>query len=162
MPSRRDGTVCGEYNLLDRILDKRNLYNAYKQVFTNKGSAGIDGMNVDELLPWLMENANELISRIKAGKYTPKPVLRVEIPKPDGGVRLLGIPTVIDRMIQQAIAQVLTPIYEQQFSEYSFGFRPNRSAHDAILLAKSYYEQGYVRVVDLDLSKYFDTITCLW
>ncbi len=158
MSSRRDGTVCGECNLLDKILDKRNLYNAYKQVIANKGAAGIDGMSVDELLPWLVENVNELISRIKVGRYTPKPVLRVEIPKPDGGVRLLGIPTVIDRMIQQAIAQILTPIYEQQFSEYSFGFRPNRSAHDAIVLAKSYYEQGYVRVVDLDLSKYFDTI----
>ena len=158
MPSRRDKTVCGEVNLLDRVLDKRNLYNAYKQVVSNKGAAGIDGMTVYELLPWLVENVNELINRIKAGKYTPKPVLRVEIPKPDGGVRLLGIPTVIDRVIQQAIAQILTPIYEQQFSDYSFGFRLGRSAHDAISLAKDYYEQGYVRVVDLDLSKYFDTI----
>ena len=158
MPSRRSEIVCGECNLLSSVLGKRNLYNAYKQVFSNKGAAGIDGMSVDELLSWLVENANELINRIKAGKYTPKPVLRVEIPKPDGGVRQLGIPTVIDRMIQQAIAQVLTPIYEQQFSEYSFGFRPGRSAHDAVILAKSYYEQGYVRVVDLDLSKYFDSI----
>ena len=106
MPSRRDKTVCGEDNLLDRVLDKRNLYNAYKQVVSNKGAAGIDGMTVYELLPWLVENVNELINRIKAGKYTPKPVLRVEIPKPDGGVRLLGIPTVIDRVIQQAIEQL--------------------------------------------------------
>ena len=158
MPSRRDKIVCGECDLLSRVLDKRNLYSAYKQVFANKGAAGVDGMTVDELLPWLVENANELIDRIKAGKYTPKPVLRVEIPKPDGGVRLLGIPTVIDRMIQQAISQVLTPIYEQQFSEHSYGFRPGRSAHDAISLARDYYEQGYVHVVDLDLSKYFDTI----
>ena len=158
MPSRRDKIVCGECSLLDRVLEKRNLYNAYKQVFANKGAAGIDGMSVNELLPWLMENVNELIDCIKAGKYTPKPVLRIEIPKPDGGVRLLGIPTVVDRLIQQAIAQVLTPIYESQFSDYSYGFRPGRSAHNAINLAKSYYEQGYVRVVDLDLSKYFDTI----
>mgnify|MGYP000991835282 CR=1 FL=1 len=112
-PSRRDEAVCGESSLLDRVLDKRNLYNAYKQVFANKGAAGIDGMTVNDLMPWLVENANELISRIKAGKYRPKPVLRVEIPKPEGGTRLLGIPTVIDRMIQQAISQVLTPIYEQ-------------------------------------------------
>jgi len=157
-PSRRDEAVCGESSLLDRVLDKRNLYNAYKQVFANKGAAGIDGMTVNDLMPWLVENANELISRIKAGKYRPKPVLRVEIPKPEGGTRLLGIPTVIDRMIQQAISQVLTPIYEQQFSEYSYGFRTGRSAHDAVILAKSYYEQGYSYVVDLDLSRYFDTI----
>ena len=158
MASRRDKTVCGECNLLDRVLDKRNLYQAYKQVFANKGAAGIDGMTVDGLLPWLVEHADALIDRIRQGKYAPKPVKRVEIPKPDGGVRLLGIPTVIDRMIQQAIAQILTPIFEQQFSEFSFGFRPGRSAHDAVNLAKSYYEQGYVCVVDLDLSKYFDTI----
>lgn len=158
MSSRRDKVVCGEGSLLDMVLNKRNLYNACKQVIANKGVSGVDGMTVTDLIPWLMQHADELISRIRAGKYKPKPVLRVEIPKPDGGVRLLGIPTVIDRTIQQAIAQVLSPIYEQQFSEHSFGFRPRRSAHDAILLAKAYYEQGNVRVVDLDLSKYFDTI----
>ena len=158
MLSRRNESACGENSLLERVLDKRNLYQAYKQVFANKGAAGIDGMTVDDLLPWLVENADELINRIRLCKYKPKPVKRVEIPKPDGGVRLLGIPTVIDRLIQQAISQILTPIYEQQFSEYSFGFRPCRNAHDAVNLAKSYYEQGYVCVVDLDLSKYFDTI----
>ena len=158
MSSRRNKDVCGEFNLFDRVVDKRNLYRAYKQIFANKGAAGIDGMTVNDLLPWLVENANELIDQLKSGKYTPKPVLRCEIPKPDGGVRLLGIPSVIDRMIQQAIAQILTPIYEEQFSDYSFGFRPNRRASDAINCVKSYYEQGYTYVVDLDLSKYFDTI----
>ncbi|KGX83627.1 reverse transcriptase domain-containing protein, partial [Pontibacillus litoralis] len=109
----------------------------------NKGAAGVDGMTYDQLLPYLKEHKEELLIQLRQGKYKPQPVLRIEIPKPDGGKRKLGIPTVIDRMLQQAINQVLQPIFEPTFSDNSFGFRPKRSAHHAIRRAKSYYEQGY-------------------
>lgn len=115
-------------------------------------------MTVNEMLPYLKENREEFIQSIKAGKYKPQAVRRVEIPKPNGGVRKLGVPTVIDRMVQQAIVQVLQPIFEKVFSNSSYGFRPKRSAHGAIKQAKEYYEQGYRYVVDLDLAKYFDTV----
>ena len=115
-------------------------------------------MTVDEALPWLKEHRDELLESIRNGKYKPSPVRRVEIPKDNGGVRKLGIPTVIDRIIQQAIAQVLTPIYEPKFSEGSYGYRPHRSAKDAILKVKEYAEGGYKFAVCLDLSKYFDTL----
>ena len=115
-------------------------------------------MTVEEALPYLREHQKELTDRILRGKYTPSPVRRVEIPKADGGVRKLGIPTVIDRTIQQAIAQQLMPIYEPLFSETSYGYRPNRSAKDAILKVKEYAEQGYTYAVSLDLSRYFDTL----
>jgi RNA-directed DNA polymerase len=144
--------------LLERILDRDNMNKAYKRVKSNKGKHGIDGMTVDELLPFLKENGNQIRQDILEGKYTPKPVRRVEIPKPDGGVRLLGIPTVLDRVIQQAIAQVLTPIYEKEFSDNSYGFRPGRNAHQAIKKCKEYIEAGYEWVVDIDLAKYFDTV----
>ncbi|MCQ4741266.1 reverse transcriptase domain-containing protein, partial [Blautia hominis] len=114
--------------LLEAILYKGNMNRAYKRVKANKGAAGIDGMTVEEALPYLREHQKELTDRILRGKYTPSPVRRVEIPKADGGVRKLGIPTVIDRTIQQAIAQQLMPIYEPLFSETSYGYRPNRSA----------------------------------
>ena len=113
---------------------------------------------VDETLQWLREHNHELVDRIRRGKYTPKPVRRVEIPKPDGGVRKLGIPTVTDRTIQQAMAQQMIPIYEPLFSDGSYGYRPGRSAKDAILKVKEYAEQGYTHAVSLDLSKYFDTL----
>ena len=144
--------------LLEAILYKDNLNRAYKRVKANKGASGIDGMSVDEALPYLKEHQQELTDRIYRGKYTPSPVRRVEIPKPDGGVRKLGIPTVIDRTIQQAIAQQLMPIYEPLFVETSYGYRPNKSAKDAILKVKEYAEQGYIFAVTLDLSKYFDTL----
>ena len=144
--------------LLEAILYKDNLNRAYKRVKANKGAAGIDGMSVEEVLPYLREHKKELLDRIYRGKYTPSPVRRIEIPKPDGGVRKLGIPTVIDRIIQQAIAQQLMPIYEPLFIETSYGYRPNRSAKDAILKVKEYAEQGYTFAVTLDLSKYFDTL----
>ena len=124
--------------LLEAILYKGNMNRAYKRVKANKGAAGIDGMTVEEALPYLREHQKELTDRILRGKYTPSPVRRVEIPKADGGVRKLGIPTVIDRTIQQAIAQQLMPIYEPLFSETSYGYRPNRSAKDAILKVKEY------------------------
>ena len=146
--------------LLEKILDRDNLNRAFKRVKANKGAAGVDGMTVEETLAYLKadNHARELVERIKRGKYTLKPVRRVEIPKPDGGVRKLGIPTVIDRTIQQAMAQQLTPIYEPLFAEGSYGYRPGRSAKDAIKKLAEYVEQGYTYAVALDLSKYFDTL----
>lgn len=148
----------GAENLLERILHKDNLNAAYKRVKQNGGAAGVDGMTVDEMLPYLKEHREELLESIRKGRYKPQPVRRVEIPKPDGGKRKLGVPTVIDRMIQQAVVQVLQPIYEPIFSDSSYGFRPNRSAHMAIKKAEEYYKAGYTNVVDLDLAKYFDTV----
>ena len=146
-------------NLLDLILRKENLNKAYKQVKSNKGSGGIDGMQVDELLPYLRENQETLIQEIRNGRYKPNPVRRVEIPKETKGeFRKLGVPTVVDRMVQQAITQELTPIYEEQFSENSFGFRPNRGAHDALRQCQRNVNDGYVYVVDMDLEKFFDTV----
>jgi len=152
-----DGKFCTD-RLLERILDADNLRLAFRRVKANKGSHGVDGMKVDELPLFLQQNVANLKSSILEGTYRPQPVRRVEIPKPDGGIRLLGIPTVIDRMIQQAIAQILSPIFEQTFSESSYGFRPKRDAKQAINKAKEYMEQGYKWVVDIDLAKYFDTV----
>lgn len=146
-------------NLLELILRKENLNKAYKQVKTNKGSGGIDGMQVDELLPYLRENQETLIQKIRDGRYKPTPVRRVEIPKETKGeFRKLGVPTVVDRVIQQAVTQELTPIYEEQFSENSFGFRPKRGAHDALRQCQKNVNDGYVYVVDMDLEKFFDTV----
>ena len=146
-------------NLLDLILHKDNLNAAYKQVKRNKGKGGIDGMQVDELLPFLRENQDSLIQKIREGKYKPNPVRRVEIPKETKGeFRKLGVPTVVDRVIQQAIAQELSPIYEEQFSENSFGFRPKRGAHNALRQCQKNVNDGYVYVVDMDLEKFFDTV----
>ena len=147
-----------EPDILGKILDKDNLNRAYKRVKANKGAPGVDGMTIEAALPWLKENHKELVERIRKGKYTPSPVRRVEIPKPDGGIRKLGIPTVTDRIIQQAMAQQLMPIFELLFSEDSYGYRPGRSAKDAILRIKECADQGYTRAVVLDLSKYFDTL----
>ncbi len=144
--------------LLEAILYKDNLNRAYKRVKANKGAAGIDEMSIEETLPYLKEHQQELKNRILRGKYTPSPVRRVEIPKPDGGVRKLGIPTVIDRTIQEAITQRLVPIYEPLFADDSYGYRPGKNAKDAILKVKEYAEQGYTYAVSLDLSKYFDTL----
>ncbi len=144
--------------LLELILTRENLNRAYKRVKKNKGAGGIDGMQVDELLTYLRENREELEQAIRDGKYRPKPVRRVEIPKENGKNRKLGIPTVVDRLIQQAICQVLTPIFEKQFSDNSFGFRPKRSAHDALKRCKTNITEGYKYVVDMDLEKYFDMV----
>lgn len=149
----------GARTLLDEILDKDNLNQAYKRVKSNKGAPGIDGMTVDAALPWLMENGKELKRSIREGEYKPSPVRRVMIPKPDGsGERKLGIPTVIDRVIQQAIAQKLQPIYEPLFADESYGYRPGRSCQQAMKKVKEYADRGYVQVAEIDLSKYFDTI----
>ena len=147
-----------EPELLEKILERDNLNRAFKRVKARKGAPGIDGMTVDEAGAYFRENKDELIRRIKRGKYTPDPVRRVEIPKPDGGMRKLGIPTVKDRVFQQAITQKLTPIYEPLFSDGSYGYRPGRSAQDAILKVKEYAEAEYRHAVLLDLSKYFDTL----
>ena len=146
--------------LLERILHRDNMNNAYFSVKANKGVGGVDRMSVDELLPYLKENKDTLLSELWLGKYKPQPVRRVEIPKAEKGkVRKLGIPTVVDRMVQQAIAQVLTPIYEPQFSEPSYGFRPNCSAYDALRKCQKYANDGYLYVVDMDLEKFFDTVS---
>ena len=142
----------------DLVLDRNNLNQAYLRVKRNKGAAGVDDMTVNDLLPYLRENKTELIASLREGKYKPAPVKWVEIPKPNGGVRRLGIPTVVDRMVQQAVAQILTPIFERVFSDNSFGFRPHRGAHDAIAKVVDLYNQGYRRVVDLDLKAYFDNV----
>ena len=146
-------------NLLELILRKDNLNKAYKQVKSNKGSGGIDGMQIDELLPYLRKNQETLIREIREGKYKPNPVRRVEIPKETKGeYRKLGVPTVVDRVIQQAITQELTPIYEKQFSDNSYGFRPKRGAHDALRQCQKNVNEGYEYVVDMDLEKFFDTV----
>ena len=145
-------------DLLERILSRDNLNRAYKRVKANKGAPGIDGMTIEDALLWLREHREELLDSIRQGKYKPQPVRRKEIPKPDGGVRKLGIPTVIDRIIQQAIAQQLVPIYEPLFSDDSYGYRPGRNAQQALQKVKQYAEQGYTSAVLVDLSKYFDTL----
>jgi len=144
--------------LLDKVLERNNLNMAYRQVVRNKGSHGADKMSTDQLLGFLKENGQELISQLKDGTYNPLPVRRVEIPKPNGGTRILGIPSVKDRFIQQAITQIIAPCFEEVFSEYSFGFRPERSCHDALKQAKSFIEEGYEWVVDIDLEKFFDKV----
>ena len=144
--------------LLKQVISVDNMFNACARVVSKGGAAGVDGMKVEELQPYLIRHYRELCESIRGGRYKPKPVRRVEIPKPDGGKRQLGVPTVLDRMVQQAIVQVLQPIFEQTFSDNSFGFRPRRSAQQAIQRAKEYYEEGYTHVVDLDLEKYFDTV----
>lgn len=144
--------------LLEKILHRDNMNLAYKRVKANKGSHGVDGMTVNELLQFLKQNGNHIRQSILEGTYRPQPVRRVEIPKPDGGKRLLGIPTVVDRVIQQAIAQMLTHIYEKQFSANSYGFRPGRSAKQAVLKCKEHIEAGYTWTVDIDLARCFDTV----
>jgi group II intron reverse transcriptase/maturase len=144
--------------LLEKILERDNLNNAFKRVKSNKGAHGVDGMEVDELLQYFKDNGDQLKQSIFDCKYHPNPVRRVEIPKDNGKKRNLGIPTVVDRVIQQAIAQVLTPIFEKQFSDNSYGFRPKRSAHDAIKKCLENLQQGYKYAVDMDLEKFFDTV----
>ena len=148
----------GAGGLLEGILDRDNLNRAYKRVRSNKGAPGMDGMTVEEALPWLREHGEELLESLRDGRYKPNPVRRKEIPKPDGGTRKLGIPTVVDRVIQQAIAQRLQPIFEPRFSDGSFGYRPGRSGQQATKKVAMYARQGYTQAVQIDLSKYFDTL----
>ncbi len=144
--------------MLARIVERGNLNRAYKRVKKNKGTGGIAGVTVDELLQYLKKNGEELQQAVLEGKYQPAPVRRVEMPKEPGKKRKLGIPTTVDRVFQQAITQVLTPVFEPQFAETSYGFRPGRSAHDAIRKCQGYLEEGYVWAVDMDSEKFFDTV----
>ena len=144
--------------LLERILSRGNMYMALEKVKANKGAGGIDGIEIEDIDQYLRENWVEIRDKIRRRKYKPQPVRRVEIPKPNGGVRNLGIPTVVDRVIEQAITQVLTPIAEPHFSEYSYGFRPDRRAQQAIVKLLEYFNDGYTYIVDIDLEKFFDNV----
>ncbi len=146
-------------HVLEQILNPGNLNRAYKCVMRNKGCGGIDKMSCEQLFSWLLANKEELISSLLDGSYRPNPVKRVEIPKDNGKKRLLGIPTVVDRLVQQAISQVLMPHYERKFSKSSFGFRPRKSCHDALRKAQKIVDEGYIYVVDLDLERFFDTVS---
>ena len=150
----------GETNmeLLEQILAKENLNQAYKKVVANKGVAGVDGITVNEVDEYIKVNKEKLLNQIRKRKYKPQPVKRVQIPKENGKMRNLGIPTVFDRIIQQAMAQVLSPIFEEQFSETSYGFRPGRSCEKAVIKALEYLNDGYEWIVDIDLEKFFDTV----
>ncbi len=145
-------------HLMEQVVELDNLRKAYVRVVSNKGAAGIDGMTVDDLHAWCRDNISELRESLLSNTYQPPPVRGVTIPKPGGGKRQLGIPTVVDRLVQQAILQVLSPIFEAEFSESSYGFRPGRSAHDAIHKASDYVKDGFVYVVDIDLEKFFDRV----
>ncbi len=145
-------------NLMERVCDRANLNRSYKRVKANKGSAGTDRMSVQELSGWIETHKDGLIASLLEGSYRPQPVKRVEIPKPGGGVRQLGIPTVVDRLVQQAILQVLTPQFDPTFSDSSFGFRPGRGAHDALRQASQHVAEGRTIVVDCDLEKFFDRV----
>lgn len=145
-------------HLMEQVVDLDNLRKAYVRVVSNKGAAGIDGMTVEDLYAWCRDNISDLRESLLNNTYQPPPVRGVNIPKPGGGKRQLGIPTVVDRLVQQAILQVLGPIFESEFSDFSYGFRPGRSAHDAIHKAGEYVKDGYVYVVDIDLEKFFDRV----
>lgn len=155
---KRKSTPDDEINLIEQIITRQNMEKAYWQVVRNKGAAGIDKMTAEELKPYLQKQWAEIKTKLLNGQYKPKGVRKVEIPKTSGGKRTLGIPTVIDRMIQQAIHQVLSPIFETEFSEYSYGFREGRSAHQAIEQAKKYQTEGRRYVVDMDIEKFFDEV----
>ena len=145
-------------SLMEQILSSENLNAAYLQVVRNKGAAGVDGMTVEELGTYLSENGENIREQLRSRKYKPQPVRRVEIPKEGGGVRKLGVPTVVDRFVQQAVAQVLTPIFEEKFHDHSYGFRPNRCAQQAVLKALEMMNDGHDWIVDIDLAKFFDTV----
>ncbi len=144
--------------LMEEILSQENMTRAYKKVKANKGASGVDGISVDEAHEYLKGNWSSIKERIRRRKYKPQPVLRVEIPKPAGGVRKLGIPSVVDRIIEQAIVQVITPIVEPYFSDYSYGFRPDRRAQQAVIKLLEYLNDGYTYIVDIDLEKFFDNV----
>jgi RNA-directed DNA polymerase len=145
-------------NMLEKILNRRNIERAIKAVEGNHGAGGVDDLQSDELRPFVNANCQSLLNSIRDGSYQPSPVRKVEIPKTTGGVRTLGIPTVVDRMIQQAIYQVLSPIYEEEFDKQSYGFRPGKNAHQAVIKAQEYLNEGYNWIIELDLEKFFDKV----
>ncbi len=145
-------------HLMERICDRDNLNRAYRKVKANKGAPGVDGMTLDDLAAWIAAHKDTLIVSLLEGRYQPQPVRGVQIPKPGGGMRQLGIPTVVDRLVQQAILQVLEPLFDPTFSNSSYGFRPGRSAHQALAAAQQYVAEGRLIVVDMDLEKFFDRV----
>lgn len=152
---RKDGNMS---EMLERILDDENIKTAYKRVYANKGAGGVDGVTTEELEEYMRVNWRSIKEQIRERKYNPQAVKRVEIPKPNGGIRKLGIPTVIDRVIEQAITQILTPIFDPLFSDSSYGFRPNRRCEQAIIKLLEHFNDGYVWIVDIDLEKFFDNV----
>lgn len=144
--------------MIEEVLNRRNLMKAYQQVNRNKGSAGVDGMKVNELYDYLQNNRGKLESSIRQGKYLPQAILGVEIPKSNGKTRLLGIPTVIDRLLQQAVGQTIAFRFEMEFEDYSYGFRPNRNAQQAVLKAQDYINSGLQHIIDIDLKNFFDEV----
>jgi len=157
------GHVMDEPNpddcLMEKVFSRENMLSAWKRVKANKGAPGVDARTIDEFPDFARDHWHEVLEALMAGTYQPSPVRRVEIPKPTGvGTRMLGIPTILDRLIQQAISQVLGPIFDPTFSESSFGFRPGRSAHGAVYKARDYIRAGYRMAVDMDLAKFFDSV----
>ena len=150
-PVRADG-------LWEKVFSRDNLTRALKRVERNAGAPGVDGMTTEQLRPWLHQHWGEVRETLDAGRYKPSPVRQVEIPKPDGGSRMLGVPTVLDRLVQQAIAQVLEPVFDPGFSQHSYGFRPGRSAHQAVEQARLWLQEGFRWVVDVDLERFFDQV----
>lgn len=144
--------------MIEQVLNQNNVMRAYRQVVSNKGSAGVDGMSVKELYEYLTKNRERIESELRKGKYLPQAILGVEIPKSNGKTRLLGIPTVVDRLLQQAVAQVIAIKFEMEFEDYSYGFRPNRNAQKAVLKAQEYINSGYNHIVDIDLKSFFDEV----
>lgn len=155
---RADENPTLQANLLDQVLSNANVWQAWQQVRQNKGAAGVDGITLEQFTDWIRPQWHGLREQLLNGCYLPQPVKRVRIPKDDGSERLLGIPTVLDRVVQQAIVQILSPLFDPTFSEHSFGFRPNRSAHDAVRLVQSYCQRQHRIAVDIDLSKFFDRV----
>ena len=144
--------------MIEQVLNRRNVMRAYKQVRANKGSAGVDGMSVYELYNYLTNNRERIETELRQGKYLPQPILGVSIPKSNGKTRLLGIPIAVDRVLQQAVAQVIVTKFEMEFEDYSYGFRPNRNAQQAVLKAQEYINSGYNHIVDIDLKSFFDEV----
>jgi len=154
----KTGSPSDDEQLMERVVERDNLIRALKEVERNGGSPGIDGMTVEDLAPYLKDHGPRLKEALLRGAYVPQPVKRMEIPKPGGGVRKLGIPTVVDRFVQQAILGILRPEWDPEFSEASFGFRPGRNAHQAVARAQRYVKEGYTWVVDMDVEKFFDRV----
>jgi len=152
------GRTKSEGHLMEQVVERSNLWSAYQRVVQNKGAPGVDDLTVAEFKDWLKVHWPSVKEALREGRYLPQPVRRVDIPKPSGGVRTLGVPTVLDRLIQQALHQVLQPLFEPEFSDASFGFRPGRNAHQAVRRAQAYIREGKRWVVDLDLEKFFDRV----
>jgi len=144
--------------MIEKVINRKNMLKAYRQVLSNKGSAGVDGMRVYELSEHLQENRDKIVTSVCNGKYLPQPILGIEIPKANGKKRLLGIPTVTDRLLQQAVSQVVAPKFETEFKEFSYGFRPERNAHQAVQQSQQYINEGYQHIVDIDLKNFFDEV----